>query len=549
MSFSYSPDFLSSPASSTDLLSSPCVPLEKLKFIRRPELTGEIRTNIGSTALYAISNREWGAITRMAEQYHVSRTFIYSLGNRVKAICQLLFGGCGSTDHPSPSHEKEIGTMLSLRMEGGSSIGGISTIMKRQGLRLSSTGSISQTLSRVGRSLPTTMTIGAESLVIPYIVYASDEIYSRSKPILVSVEPGSTAILRVELSGSCTGRDWQNHFVCLEINGIKVGLRVSDGGTGLCAGHVAMGDVVRQTDTYHAVAHTIGSWVYRLEMAAYAAISREYERLRTLWSAKSSRVREKREAEYARAVEHAVKAITISENFTYLYRCIVGELNVFDCDGNLRDKQQAEENIRCGLALIEELNIPKLTDAVNKVRRALPDLFHYFDSAKRIAGECVALVPDDDVLKAYFVAWQWGKSARKAKDSARKKAALEEEKFCIEMAEGLNQRDDEKGEDENRDEEIRREVYSRLDRIVQSSAIVECINSIIRPYLNTSKNRVTQELLNLIMHYHNHRRYLDGVRKKSTPMELLTGKEQSIDWIEILFDIIREKDPALLLAS
>ena len=78
---------------------------------------------------------------------------------------------------------------------------------------------------------------------------------------------------------------------------------------------------------------------------------------------------------------------------------------------------------------------------------------------------------------------------------------------------------------------------------------MECINSIIRPYLNTTKNHVTQELLNLIMHYHNHRRYRDGIRKGKTPMELLTGKEQTKDWISILFDIIREKDPELLLAS
>jgi len=50
------------------------------------------------------------------------------------------------------------------------------------------------------------------------------------------------------------------------------------------------------------------------------------------------------------------------------------------------------------------------------------------------------------------------------------------------------------------------------------------------------------------MHYHNHRRYLAGVRKNKIPMELLTGKDQAKDWIEILFDIIEEKDPELLVA-
>ena len=96
---------------------------------------------------------------------------------------------------------------------------------------------------------------------------------------------------------------------------------------------------------------------------------------------------------------------------------------------------------------------------------------------------------------------------------------------------------------------VQQEIYSRLDKIVQSSAMVECINSIIRPYLNTSKNHVTQEFLNVLMYYLNHRRYVDGVRKDKTPMEILTGKEQTKDWIASLFEIIKEKKPELLLPS
>jgi hypothetical protein len=42
---------------------------------------------------------------------------------------------------------------------------------------------------------------------------------------------------------------------------------------------------------------------------------------------------------------------------------------------------------------------------------------------------------------------------------------------------------------------------------------------------------------------------LVGVRKHKTLIEILTGKKQTRDWIEILFDIIEEKDPDLLIAS
>ncbi|MDM8526171.1 hypothetical protein QUF80_22575 [Desulfococcaceae bacterium HSG8] len=96
---------------------------------------------------------------------------------------------------------------------------------------------------------------------------------------------------------------------------------------------------------------------------------------------------------------------------------------------------------------------------------------------------------------------------------------------------------------------IKSQVYTDLYQIVQSSALAECINSIIRPYLNNSKNQVTQEMLNLIMFYHNHRRYKAGKRKGKTPMEIFTGEPQEKDWTELLFDVVKEKNPSFFAPS
>lgn len=98
-------------------------------------------------------------------------------------------------------------------------------------------------------------------------------------------------------------------------------------------------------------------------------------------------------------------------------------------------------------------------------------------------------------------------------------------------------------------EKIKVEIYSSLDKIIQSSAMVECINSILRPYIDASKNQVTQEQLNLFMFYHNHRRYRAGKREGKTPMELLTGEAQTEDWISMIINRLREKDPGLLFAA
>ena len=251
-------------------------------------------------------------------------------------------------------------------------------------------------------------------------------------------------------------------------------------------------------------------------------------------------MQEKRLADCIRAAELVTKTVTLYEDFNYLYRCVLSELDVFDRNGNLRDRKRAEAGIEVGFALIEESSHQKITKAVNKSRRTLPHLLHYFDVAKNVVDECRKLPIGDESLKAYCLAWQWGKAVRKAKNTGRKNSAQEHEQFYMDIAEGLNQEES---------VDVRKEIYSKLDKIVQSSALVECINSIIRPYLNTCKNQVSQKMLNLVMHYHNHRRYRDGVRKDKTPMEILTGEEQAQDWISIIFDIIKEKDPDLLFAS
>ena len=241
-------------------------------FTRRKDLSNDLRLLIGTNALHAILNRVWGTITHLADVYGISRTFIYSLANSIKKAGQFLFKETTSTTPASSLREHAIQTMLSLRLEGCSSIGAISTMMNRFDYELSSTGSISQTLSQIGGLLP--ITISTETSIIQYLVFASDEIFSKSVPILITVDPCSSAILRMELADSRNADDWKNHFECLGNNAIAAIYLVSDEGAGIRAGHAkVMNDKLRQSDTYHGIAHNLGSWVGRLETAAYPPAS------------------------------------------------------------------------------------------------------------------------------------------------------------------------------------------------------------------------------------------------------------------------------------
>jgi hypothetical protein len=96
-------------------------------------------------------------------------------------------------------------------------------------------------------------------------------------------------------------------------------------------------------------------------------------------------------------------------------------------------------------------------------------------------------------------------------------------------------------------EKIKETVFDELDNIIQASSAIENINSILRPYLDSSKNQISQEFLNIFMFYHNHRRYKAGKRKGKTPMEIFTGKKQEKDWIELLLDTVEKKKPDFFL--
>ncbi len=384
-------------------------------------------------------------------------------------------------------------------------------------------------------------TLSAEANETKLVVFLCDEIFSKRTPILVTVDPISSVILKIELADSRKAEDWKTHWECLEDNGIYAIYLVTDEGQGLTKAHkVALADIVRQPDTYHAIAHVLGKLVKQLEDAAYSAIRKEQDREDKLDSARNDDIICKRINAAVEASERADELICLYDSAHYLYICIVENLRVFDENGNLRNRLQATEEIEEALKMLNELGVPKVKKAVKKMRSTLPELLNYFDTAKTVVGDLMTQPIHPEALKALCLARQYRKCLIKSKTAKSRKYDKERETLYLEIADDYLK---------NNSDSIKSDVYADLDRIVQSSALVECINSIIRPYLNNSKNQVTQEMLNMIMFYHNHRRYKAGKRKGKTPLEMFTGKTQEKDWIEILFEVVNEQNPSFFAVS
>jgi hypothetical protein len=87
-------------------------------------------------------------------------------------------------------------------------------------------------------------------------------------------------------------------------------------------------------------------------------------------------------------------------------------------------------------------------------------------------------------------------------------------------------------------------VFDKLDSIVRASSLVEMVNALIRPYLNSCKGQITQGALNLLMFYHNHRRYKSGKRQGKAPIALLTGEPLQAEWWELLLQQVHREEAA-----
>ena len=87
-------------------------------------------------------------------------------------------------------------------------------------------------------------------------------------------------------------------------------------------------------------------------------------------------------------------------------------------------------------------------------------------------------------------------------------------------------------------------VFDKLDSIVRASSLVEMVNALLRPSLNSCKGQITQEAVNLIMFYHNHHRDKSGKRAGKAPLELLTGKPLEAEWWELLIQQVKREEDA-----
>jgi len=487
-----------------------------MKFMRRPDIDTVARVHIAAQAFLGLG--VYGAITRIAKSYRVSRLFVYTLLWQLMLLYELDMGAPGSPEAIRKEVDRHI---LLLRLEGHCALERISHILKQLGLPFSSVGYISQRLAAYAQALPQEARTDAQIVFL-----LCDEIFTLGQPILLTVEPRSLAILKIELAENREAETWKQHWDALvEAGLLEQQTVVSDQGPGLVKGCTLMG-LTHHPDLFHLL-RPLAMFGERFYRKALAAIAREYER-GGVGSGRSEAVINKRQAAYAAAKAEAEEQIRRYDDFCYLWTALRQALELFDEQGMIPELTWRKAEIEAIVTLMDELDGAQLHQDLASFTSGLAGYWGYYQRAEQGLQAFLRRYPRE-VVQALACGWQLERQATNSKAYGIRKRLAQDAEFYFTYAATLLP---------EVSEALRKEMRAALDAEVRSSSLVENVNSTLRPLLETCRGQVAQPMLDLFAYVHNHRRFVRGKRAGKAPIEILTGKEMAKTWLTSLLETI-----------
>jgi hypothetical protein len=486
-----------------------------MKFTRRPDLDPQTRIKIVNLAwLY---QGVYGKMTKIAQQYQISRTFLYRLLLMATVQLETLFSDEKRLVQNDQRHFAHL--LFLLRLEGHCSLLSMAAILQALDYHPHAVGFLSQFFHKAGQALPSTLVRPAQT----WVFYLSDEIFALDKPILITIDAHSTSILKIELATDRSAETWRAHFAALEQHHFMSLGMASDRGTGLVAGYQAACDMALWVADYFHEVRDLYEVLHQLERKAYAAMDKEYEAARTFANAKSEAHLRKRLAHYDTAHRTCEQAMALYDQCALLLHLLREALHLCSPQGRLRTPAHVRSELLLLFDMMDALDSAARRKTLTSLRLHLGDLGAPFQHAEAIDAELRALVPHE-AFDFLVLAWHHDHFVHQA-GSKTKGYHQRERDFWRACAAGLLG---------DAFDTLNALVVDKLDSIIRASSLVEMVNGLIRPYLHSCKGQSTQETLNLIMFYHNHRRYKSGKRQGKAPMELWTGEPVETPWWELL---------------
>jgi len=462
----------------------------------------------------------YGAITDLAISFGVSRWLVYHL---LKVVLPVLL----EVARPKPPGPKPAPRMLwvdkrhleraivTLRVVGNVPLEGIQRCLEEVLGTHRSIGYLSEVIAQAQKEA------AAFQRQLVYEVAGTglvDELFLHRRPILVVVEPHSTALLLLSQEEHRDGATWGVRLLETEEQGFHFTQITSDQAQGIAAGvHAAFGEEMpHQLDLGHLFGE-VARLDAEVERTAYKTIRQEAERWRVLDSAQSERVIVSRIEAWEKVHQKMEEAISRYEDFHYLAGELSDLFTPVSPEGVPRSLSFVQGELEALLSLLEEIPSAKIQELRKRLARQQKGLLVFWEDWEPRLAALREIIPQEEFLQALLLEYLLG---RRKKPSRATQAALEKTKAFVEIHLG------------DQAACLREQVASLLDALVRSSALVETANSWLRPYLNTRKGS-SQAFLDLVRLYRNTRTYRRGKRKGHSPFELL-GLSLPEDWLSMV---------------
>jgi hypothetical protein len=448
-------------------------------------------------------------VSRLADERHVSRQFVYQQQAKAKAALQNAFAP--SADDPDVLFHLPL-TKAWLRqfvlvavLVGHSSLRGVTEMLD---CLFDLPASFGWVHSVVNAAIAQAKAANAAQDLSRVAAVALDEIFQNRKPVLAVVDVFSTYCCSLSQEERRDGDTWAAHLRRLQCQGFAPRSAVADFGTGLRAGlRAALPESGEpDADVWHPL-RDLGLVVRLLENRAYAAIEAHDKLLR-----KSRAPAEQTQA----ASREQDRAIALADGVAKLL-------------GHLRDEvlcvagpPLADRRVRFDCVVAELRRLTMLRPSCE--HRLGPVCSTLAAGRDRLLGFCARLDREVEDLAFY------------AKLS---EAVLREMIAVQEMADGDRRKWERdallRGRLGGRYHEVSLLVRALREGVVRASSVVENLNSRLRSYFFLRKE-VGGGYLELLRFFLNHRRFLRSEhpeRVGKSPAQLLSG-EAHAHWLELL---------------
>lgn len=496
---------------------------------------------IGAVTAIPGDRRPWGAISWMAEVFGISRVSVYALGERIKQRLQapsqptkLLVGPTKAVGDQTitVTPNRLARTILTATFPGAVSIRPTQAILREALDQTRCVGWVSQLRLAAGRQAGRVLSQIDTSPLGPLIVIR-DETFFQGHPILMVVDPLSTTIL---LALACSDRQadtWGLALLMAQERGATITGLVEDMARFYPKSQklVDMGDVAVQKDPWHLQRDGGRARMY-LEKAAYRAMGAVLKLEKRLVKAWDDTLFE----------QHYLPAVALEEHLIAQHDAFAGWLghlhDAFELvdwrSGEIRDPATAAWLLEETLTALVQIDQPRVQDFVKTLRNHQPHLLTFLDwTTAALSSYRTALAehfPDPADQKRFERTtarhWRLRQAVINGHDEWRTQATQAQTALNA-----LIDGDPVSGH-------LATQLIRLLDGAGHTSSLVECINGLLKSFLNSRqgfRNRETlQAYLDLFVLWHNMRAYQRGKRCGQSPYQIAGVDPGSDDWLELL---------------